>query len=144
MTPTGTPYYQDDGVALYCDDARSMDEVASGSVDLIITSPPYWTIKNYRHEQQIGLGQVAVHRGQQLLAGPAEGGTDRGRWRSRQRFGGADVVDAECDGRTERPAQGQPKPVVDRVPERRPVRVLGVERLDRVAQADGAPLVAGH
>jgi len=44
-------------VTLYCGDARRMDAPAGDSIDLIITSPPYWTIKNYRHRQQIGLGQ---------------------------------------------------------------------------------------
>jgi DNA modification methylase len=34
-----------------------MAEVPPESIDLIVTSPPYWTIKNYRHKQQIGLGQ---------------------------------------------------------------------------------------
>jgi len=49
--------YEDEDVQLYCGDARDMAELSADSVDLIVTSPPYWTIKNYRHEQQIGLGQ---------------------------------------------------------------------------------------
>lgn len=52
-----TPWYQDDWVALYCADARSMREVQDETVDLVITSPPYWDIKNYRTSGQMGLGQ---------------------------------------------------------------------------------------
>jgi modification methylase len=29
-------------------DARGMNDLASGSVQLVITSPPYWTLKQYR------------------------------------------------------------------------------------------------
>lgn len=29
-------------------DARAMDELAPGSVHLVVTSPPYWTLKEYR------------------------------------------------------------------------------------------------
>ena len=50
-------YYEDDWVRLYCGDARSMDELSASSVQLIVTSPPYWDIKDYRHQAQIGLGQ---------------------------------------------------------------------------------------
>jgi DNA modification methylase len=36
-------------------DARGMSELAPGSVDLVVTSPPYWTLKEYRNsEGQIG------------------------------------------------------------------------------------------
>ncbi|MCX5891882.1 MAG: DNA methyltransferase [Deltaproteobacteria bacterium] len=38
-------------------DSRSMPEVADGSVDLVVTSPPYWQIKDYGHTGQIGFGQ---------------------------------------------------------------------------------------
>jgi len=50
-------YHSDDHVELYLGDARSMTEVESDSVSLIVTSPPYWDIKNYRTNTQIGLGQ---------------------------------------------------------------------------------------
>jgi DNA modification methylase len=32
-------------------DARSMHELAAGSVHLVVTSPPYWTLKEYRDSQ---------------------------------------------------------------------------------------------
>jgi DNA modification methylase len=38
-------------------DSRSMEEVADASVELIVTSPPYWHIKDYLVEGQIGFGQ---------------------------------------------------------------------------------------
>lgn len=38
-------------------DSRRMLEVGDSSVDLVITSPPYWHIKNYEVEGQIGFGQ---------------------------------------------------------------------------------------
>ena len=34
-------------IKLYCKDARSMAEIADSSVHLIITSPPYFDLKNY-------------------------------------------------------------------------------------------------
>jgi DNA modification methylase len=38
-------------------DSREMGEVADGSVDLVVTSPPYWHIKDYGISGQIGYGQ---------------------------------------------------------------------------------------
>ena len=35
-------------------DSRQMSEVKDGSVHLVITSPPYWQLKDYGSEQQIG------------------------------------------------------------------------------------------
>ncbi|MCL2213089.1 MAG: site-specific DNA-methyltransferase [Oscillospiraceae bacterium] len=35
-------------------DSRNMDDIADGSVDLIITSPPYWQLKDYGTPNQIG------------------------------------------------------------------------------------------
>jgi modification methylase len=39
-------------------DSRSMKEVKAGSVDLVVTSPPYWHIKDYGSAGQIGYGQT--------------------------------------------------------------------------------------
>jgi len=39
-------------------DSRKMKEVDNESVDLIITSPPYWHIKDYGKPNQIGYGQT--------------------------------------------------------------------------------------
>lgn len=38
-------------------DSRKMIEVNDNSIDLIVTSPPYWHIKDYGVEKQIGYGQ---------------------------------------------------------------------------------------
>ncbi len=38
-------------------DSRKMIEIDSNSVDLVVTSPPYWHIKDYGVEGQIGYGQ---------------------------------------------------------------------------------------
>ena len=42
---------------IYIGDSRDMKEVANGSVQLIITSPPYGALKDYDNEGQIGLDQ---------------------------------------------------------------------------------------
>ena len=39
-------------------DSRAMPELEDGSVDLALTSPPYWQIKDYNHAAQIGRGQT--------------------------------------------------------------------------------------
>ena len=38
-------------------DSRSMNEVGDGEIDLVVTSPPYWHIKDYGKPGQIGYGQ---------------------------------------------------------------------------------------
>jgi len=38
-------------------DSRGMPEVAAGAVDLVVTSPPYWHIKDYGVSGQVGYGQ---------------------------------------------------------------------------------------
>ncbi len=42
---------------LYNADCRQMPELADASVDLVVTSPPYWQIKDYGSPGQIGFGQ---------------------------------------------------------------------------------------
>ena len=43
---------------IYIADSRNMAEVADESVHLVVTSPPYWHIKDYGVEGQIGYGQT--------------------------------------------------------------------------------------
>ena len=38
-------------------DSRSMPELADSSVHMVVTSPPYWCIKDYAHPGQIGFDQ---------------------------------------------------------------------------------------
>ncbi len=42
---------------IYQADSRSMAELRDESIDLIVTSPPYWHLKDYGVEGQIGYGQ---------------------------------------------------------------------------------------
>ncbi len=45
-------------VTVYNADSRNMHELANESIDLIVTSPPYWNIKDYGIPEQIGYGQT--------------------------------------------------------------------------------------
>lgn len=42
---------------IYLADARSLAEVGDASVDLAVTSPPYWCLKDYGHAEQTGYAQ---------------------------------------------------------------------------------------
>lgn len=42
------------GAKIFIKDARDMSEIPNESVNLVITSPPYWTLKDYEHDNQIG------------------------------------------------------------------------------------------
>jgi DNA modification methylase len=35
-------------------DSRSMTEISDNSINLVITSPPYWQLKDYGSDEQIG------------------------------------------------------------------------------------------
>ncbi len=43
---------------VYIADSRNMAEVPNEAVDLVVTSPPYWHLKDYQAEGQIGYGQT--------------------------------------------------------------------------------------
>lgn len=43
------------------DSTKDMAEIETASVDLILTSPPYWNIKNYDNRNQLGLGLTYEH-----------------------------------------------------------------------------------
>jgi DNA modification methylase len=42
---------------IYLGDSRVMTEIEDGGIDLVVTSPPYWHIKDYGVSGQIGYGQ---------------------------------------------------------------------------------------
>ena len=42
---------------IYWGDARALSDLADASVHLIVTSPPYWALKDYGHSAQIGFDQ---------------------------------------------------------------------------------------
>jgi DNA modification methylase len=47
---------------VYFKSSANMSEIADNSVNLIITSPPYWTLKDYENEDQIGLGSPSFDK----------------------------------------------------------------------------------
>ncbi len=42
---------------IFFGDARCMSDVSDASVQLVVTSPPYWQLKDYGSEGQIGFHQ---------------------------------------------------------------------------------------
>lgn len=51
-----TPYFEDESATLYHGDALAVArELSSGSVDCIVTSPPYFALRDYGMEGQYGL-----------------------------------------------------------------------------------------
>lgn len=42
---------------IYLGDSRVMAEVEAAGIDLVVTSPPYWQIKDYGVSGQLGYGQ---------------------------------------------------------------------------------------
>jgi len=50
------PFYREAGVILYCGDAATvLAGLPSESVDCVVCSPPYWSLRDYQVEGQIGL-----------------------------------------------------------------------------------------
>lgn len=47
---------------IYFKSSEDMSEIPDDSVNLIITSPPYWTLKDYENENQIGLGSPSFDK----------------------------------------------------------------------------------
>ena len=51
-----TPYYADDTLTLYCGDAATaLAELPAASVHCVVTSPPYWGLRDYGMPGQLGL-----------------------------------------------------------------------------------------
>jgi len=51
-----TPYFDRDGVTIYNGDCRSvLPLLAEASVNCVVTSPPYWALRDYGVEGQVGL-----------------------------------------------------------------------------------------
>lgn len=49
------PYYSDDYGTLYNGDSKEvLDKLEPNSVDMIITSPPYWALRDYHADGQLG------------------------------------------------------------------------------------------
>ena len=47
-------FYKVHDQAIYFQSSEHMDDVKDGSVDFVMTSPPYWNLKNYGSENEIG------------------------------------------------------------------------------------------
>jgi len=53
--PTGAKHIESTTHTLHCGDARKLSWISDASVHLVVTSPPYWTLKEYReHPDQLG------------------------------------------------------------------------------------------
>jgi len=53
-------YWESDGVTLYCGDCREvLQELPDESVHCVITSPPYWGLRDYGVDGQLGLEPTA-------------------------------------------------------------------------------------
>jgi DNA modification methylase len=51
-----TPYYTDDWLTLYGGDCLEvLRDLEADSVDCVVTSPPYWGLRDYGAEGQLGL-----------------------------------------------------------------------------------------
>src|SRR5205814_4268398 len=81
---------------------------------------------------------------EQVLAGRAECRPHRWLWCPAQRLPAADSLDTGADRITRRPAEAQPQPVVDGMPEGRPRGILDVPRLDRLGKPEYPPLEITH
>jgi DNA modification methylase len=44
---------------IYVKSSQDMSDIKDGSVHLVITSPPYWTLKDYDNDEQIGTGSAS-------------------------------------------------------------------------------------
>lgn len=55
VSPSAGPYWRGSGVILYQGDARAvLCGLPAGSVDCVVTSPPYWGLRDYRVSGQCG------------------------------------------------------------------------------------------
>lgn len=50
------------GLVVYWESSEDMSKVADGSVQSVITSPPYWDLKDYGHDDQIGTADESYER----------------------------------------------------------------------------------
>ena len=55
MTTTLTAAPQPRGTIIVGDALNRLQELETGSIDCVITSPPYFRLRNYQHHQQLGL-----------------------------------------------------------------------------------------
>ncbi len=54
LTSQSQPLFQKTTHQIFLKDSRKMREIKNESVHLVVTSPPYWSIKDYGNSKQIG------------------------------------------------------------------------------------------
>lgn len=47
--------------AVFFSSSETMDQIRDASIDLVFTSPPYWNLKDYGHDHQIGQEEYDVY-----------------------------------------------------------------------------------
>ena len=52
------PYYQHAGIQIYLGDCREVLPTLTEKVDMILSSPPYWGLRDYGSEAQLGMEQT--------------------------------------------------------------------------------------
>ena len=63
------PYYEHDGITIYHGDCLAiLPTLPDESVHCVVTSPPYWGLRDYAHDDQIGLEQTPEEYVAQLVA----------------------------------------------------------------------------
>jgi len=63
------PYYHSQGVTIYHGDSRQvLENLPDESVHCVVTSPPYWGLRDYGHDGQMGLEETP----EEFLAGMVE------------------------------------------------------------------------
>ena len=56
-----TPYYDKNNVTIYNGDCLScLKELPNESIDMVMTSPPYYALRDYEVEEQLGLERKAI------------------------------------------------------------------------------------
>jgi DNA modification methylase len=66
-----TPHYADDWLTVYGGDCRTvLTELPAESVDCIVTSPPYWGLRDYGTATWIGGDELHEHRGSVARTAP--------------------------------------------------------------------------
>jgi len=48
-----TPFYGDNHIRIFNKDCRSMDELPDESVQCVVTSPPYFGLRQYSGDQEL-------------------------------------------------------------------------------------------
>src|SRR5437870_13283951 len=85
--PIRLPAYKEDGISVYLGDAREvMAELPTESIDCVITSPPYWGLRDFGVASTIWGGQAGcrhswsvLQRGRRKDLRPSDSGTRRSR-----------------------------------------------------------------